>query len=92
MGRPNTRLIKNKENIGYFKALNSGLSAIQGKNTFIIVGNNDIQFHEDFLLNLDTIEYGNDIFVIAPNVITRDGFHQNPHCVERLSIFRKTGN
>jgi GT2 family glycosyltransferase len=91
LGRPNTRLLKNNENIGYFRALNIGLSAIQEKNTLIIVGNNDIEFHEDFLLNLNTIVYENDIFVIAPNIITRDGFHQNPHCAERLSIFRKTG-
>ena len=91
IGRPNTELIRNKENIGYFRALNIGLSAIQDKNTLVIVGNNDIEFNEDLLLKLNNIEYEDDIFVIAPNIITRDGFHQNPHCVERLSIFRKSG-
>jgi GT2 family glycosyltransferase len=91
VGRSTIELIKNEENIGYFRALNKGLSAIQEKNALVIVGNNDIEFNEDFLLKLNNIEYEDDIFVIAPNVITRDGFHQNPHCAERLSIFRKVG-
>lgn len=87
----NVKLIKNKENLGYFKALNVGISTIQDKRGIYIIGNNDLEFDKNFLIEINNIEYGDDILVIAPNVITRDGYHQNPHCLKRISTFRKAG-
>lgn len=89
--RTNIELIRNKENIGYFRALNVGLSIINEKEAFIVIGNNDIEFEKDFLVKLNKIHYEDEVLVIAPNVITKDGYHQNPHCLKRLSVFRKTG-
>ncbi len=91
LNRVNTKLIRNKDNLGYFKALNVGISTIQNNKALYIIGNNDIEFDENFLLKLNNIEYDDDVLVLAPNVITRDGFHQNPHLVNRVSKFRKTG-
>jgi GT2 family glycosyltransferase len=90
-GQPDIKLVRNKENIGYFRALNVGLSTLHDNNSIFIIGNNDIEFDDDFLVNLSAIEYGDNILVIAPNVITKDGFHQNPHCPERVSLFRRAG-
>ncbi|MEN6414762.1 MAG: glycosyltransferase [Veillonellales bacterium] len=86
----NINLLRNKENVGYFKALNIGICSVDDKdNSFFIIGNNDIQFKDDFLIKLDQIVYNNDVLAIAPNIITANGYHQNPHCVTRVSTFRK---
>lgn len=88
--KDNVLLIENTENIGYFKALNTGISTIPDKqNSLIIIGNNDLEFNEDFLLKLKQVEYDEKTLVLAPNIITKDGVHQNPHVVNRVSKFKK---
>jgi hypothetical protein len=55
----------------------------------VIVGNNDLTFDEDFLEKLAAGVYTDDTLVVAPNVITKDGYHQNPHCITRVPATRK---
>jgi len=78
-------LVYNEENIGYFKALNVGLDRIIDRDSHVIIGNNDLVFNEDFLNKLESLELSDDILAIAPNIITLDGVHQNPHVLKRFS-------
>lgn len=91
INRVNVKLIRNNENIGYFRALNVGISTIPDNKDICIVGNNDIEFDESFLLSINNVEYDQDVLVLAPNVIRSDGFHENPHFVKRVSKSRKAG-
>jgi len=86
----NVRLIGSPENLGYFGGLNTGLLSLETATfDYIVIGNNDLTFDQNFLKELSTRSYPEDVLVIAPNVITRDGYNQNPHCVTRVSAFRK---
>jgi GT2 family glycosyltransferase len=54
------------------------------------VGNNDVLFPNDFYQRL--IQNKNLFFkypVISPDIITTDGFHQNPHVIKKISKFRE---
>lgn len=89
----NVYLIKNHINLGYFGGLNEGIKkVVPTKNTIVIIGNNDLTFEKDFLLNLKLTEYDEDVLVLAPNIITRDGVHQNPHIVKSYSRLNKIKN
>ncbi|MBK5145046.1 glycosyltransferase family 2 protein [Budviciaceae bacterium BWR-B9] len=81
-------LIKNKENIGYFGGLNIAIRQID-KESPIIIGNNDLFFDDNFTKILNNKKYPDDVMIIAPNVITKDGYNQNPHCRKRVSTIRK---
>lgn len=90
---PSIHLILNSDNIGYFKGLNVGISYLRSKEEridHIIVGNNDLCFPNNFIAsiyaNLSKFSY---YPVISPNIITLDGFHQNPHVVKKISKFRE---
>jgi len=84
------RLIRSEINLGYFGGLNVGLANLSPSIDYhVVVGNNDLTFSDDFVLKLSNADYAEDILVVAPNVITADGFPQNPHCVTRVSAFRK---
>jgi len=90
---PSIHLIKNCENIGYFIGLNVGIKYLRNKEEkidHIIVGNNDLYFPNNFIGsiygNLSKFEY---YAVISPNIITLDGFHQNPHVVKKISKLRE---
>jgi len=86
----NVQVLRLRKNIGYFKGLNEGIKTInKDKNTVIIVGNNDLTFERDFIKNYKKISYENDVLVIAPNIITKEGRQQNPHVVEKVSNFEK---
>ncbi len=89
----NIHLIFNNENIGYFAGLNLGLDYLYGnmKNiTLVVIGNNDLLFPKNFF---STITKNFEIFsiypVISPDIITLDGFHQNPHVVKKISKLRE---
>jgi GT2 family glycosyltransferase len=87
---PGVMLLRSEINLGYFGGLNLGLSSLSlSKNDCVIVGNNDLTFADDFFSLLSSRKYADDILVVAPNVITADGYHQNPHCPGRVSGFRK---
>ena len=84
------KLIKSSINLGYFKGLNLGLKHLEkSKNDFIIIGNNDITFDDNFLKLLIKKKILDNIFIIAPNIITKEGVHQNPHFINKFSFFQK---
>lgn len=84
------KLIRNDSNIGYFKALNIGLAHVKiEKSSFCIIANNDLTFDNKFIENLEGLSFDDDVLAIAPNVITPNGIHQNPHCAGRVSKVRK---
>lgn len=86
----NLRIIWSTKNVGYFKGLNKGIvSTEKDDNTVLIVGNNDLTFNQNFLVNLKKIDYSIDILVIAPNIITKEGRQQNPHVVKEVSKIEK---
>lgn len=81
------------ENRGYFQGLNEGIlfakENFDSYNSFFIVGNNDILFREDFVSNLKIIKLHNEDLILAPDVITTDGSHENPHVIHKMSFLRK---
>lgn len=90
MNYPNLVLIKNENNIGYFPALNKGLDLIKrGTDDYVIIGNNDLTFQSDFLIKLDAISITEDVYIIAPNIISLDNDHQNPHIISKFNFIKK---
>jgi GT2 family glycosyltransferase len=85
----NVQLIRSPENSGYFPGLNVGLDAVEKtSDSFSVVSNNDLTFQSDFLVVLRRLNYDQQTCVIAPDVISADGRHQNPHCINHVSRFR----
>lgn len=81
-----------KENRGYFQGLNEGIQYAKQlctKNSFYIVGNNDITFKHNFLTELNKISLNENILVLAPDVITKAGSHENPHVIKKVGFLRK---
>lgn len=92
----NVVLLKNDCNAGYFRGLNIGIDYLREVYGFtgsdrVIVCNNDLKFRRDYFDKLLNIEYKEDELVIAPNIITNDGYHQNPLFIERVTKLRKIG-
>jgi GT2 family glycosyltransferase len=82
----NILLIRSNENTGYFGGLNLALeSANTGPLTYWIIGNNDLTFDEELLNKIfqSHAKLANDVFIIAPNIITQNNIHQNPHIIGR---------
>jgi GT2 family glycosyltransferase len=89
LSNPHVHLVKNPLNSGYFPGLNVGLDFIGSEDdSIVVVGNNDLTFQSDFSTTLRRLNYDSRTFVIAPNVISADGRHQNPHCINHVSRFR----
>lgn len=85
-------VILKKENRGYFQGLNDGIEFAQQKgikNTFYIVGNNDITFDETFISTLLLYKIDDADLVIAPDVVTTEGSHENPHVINKMGFLRK---
>jgi GT2 family glycosyltransferase len=79
-------VIENKENIGYFPALNVGITfAKSDESEKIIIGNNDLTYSKDFLTVLEVRNFSEEVLVISPDVLTLDGYHQNPLSNKRLT-------
>lgn len=86
------KLIFEESNLGYFRALNSGLKLVlkdSNQYSYVIIGNNDLIFNTDFFENLHTNNYDDDTMVISPNIIKTNGIHQNPFSIKRTSRIRK---
>ena len=78
------------KNLGYFGGLNYGLSISNaGDRQFVIIGNNDLQFDNEFCSDLHKREYDAKVFAVCPDIITADGLHQNPHILRRIGRFRR---
>jgi GT2 family glycosyltransferase len=75
------------ENIGYFPALNYGLTHCvkRFESDYIIIGNNDLVFEDSFLLKLSKRHYENNTYIISPNVVNIDNNHQNPQVKYRYT-------
>lgn len=84
-------LLISDSNLGYFKGLNLGIKwALDNSyNQYQIVGNNDLEFFPDFLKNLEQLDVKKNELVLAPDVITIEGIHENPHVIHKMSFLRK---
>jgi GT2 family glycosyltransferase len=79
------------ENIGYFPAISyvyKNYHEDMKNSDFLIIGNNDIVFNENFFLNLTQSKYNNDVFVISPSIINNNGLKQNPHILLRYTYLQ----
>lgn len=79
-----------EKNIGYFGGLNAGLDVLSNKEcSYTIIGNNDLKFSQNFLSELKKCRPDQRIMVLAPDVITLDGRHQNPLARKKLPAWHK---
>lgn len=77
-------------NNGYFHGLNDGLGLIDVKDyKYIVVGNNDIVFANDFPVKLKQANYADNVYAVCPDVRSSEGVHQNPHVVNRFNFFQR---
>lgn len=88
LGKKNIDLIFSEDNLGYFGGLNLGLEHVKSSD-YVIVGNNDLEFESEFCSRLVAAHYPDDVLVVAPDVITPDGYNQNPHCRRRVGRIKK---
>lgn len=78
--------VRSEINAGYFSGLNLGISKLPNdKYRFVVACNNDLFFDRDFCARLVHMVIRPNTQVICPNVITKDGIHQNPHHLNSLS-------
>lgn len=87
-------LILNSENVGYFRGLNIGIGFLRKQTSppleYIVVGNNDLVFPEDFLPRVqEHVDLFRSHAVVAPDMLTLDGVHQNPHVLFPITRVRK---
>lgn len=89
----NLHIIYHKKNVGYFKGLNLGINHLKTnfpEINLMVVGNNDVLFPKNFYSSILNKQKIFDKYpVISPNIITTDGFHQNPHVIKKISILRQ---
>lgn len=79
------------DNVGYFPALNKGLSLVGEKDrnsSYTIIGNNDLVFNESFFDGLVSGEYDSDIMAISPSVVTINNVYQNPSAAKKPSAYK----
>ena len=87
---PQVETILSDVNLGYFRGLNLGLERISiRQDDFVIVGNNDLKFQSNFIHQLFSKKYSSNVYVIAPDLVTLDGVHQNPHYLRPASRSKK---
>lgn len=80
------------ENIGYFPGINEGLRFLGGVGALdcVVIGNNDLIFPSDFCSLVRSFFLQNPHqFVLAPDIMTLTGEHQNPHVRNRISAMRE---
>lgn len=81
------KILRSDRNSGYFSGLNLGMRVTSGD--YIVICNNDLVFQDDFCQKLIEFNFSENIFAIAPNVVTKDGFRQNPHVLRRMNFLQK---
>jgi GT2 family glycosyltransferase len=85
-----TNYIRSPNNLGYFGGLNLGIEHTDiDTQDFIIICNNDLEFESYFCEKLLNSKYPNDVFAVCPDIITKDGIHQNPHRLKKMSYFKR---
>jgi GT2 family glycosyltransferase len=90
---PAVDLILNERNVGYFPGLNIGIAHLRERYPdvdVLAVGNNDLVFSPGFA---DLVDTHRDVFdawaVVAPDLVTPEGVHQNPHVLHPIGRLRK---
>ncbi len=81
------QLIEANENLGYLRGLNRGIAQVKLKSIpveYWILGNNDVLFEKDFLIQLYKVRYDRDTLVLAPNIKNASGVYENPHEIEPI--------
>lgn len=86
---PFASVLRPDKNLGYFPAISEALSLHALNYDIVIAGNNDLQYDENFSSTLSNATYQDNVMVVCPDVITSDGFHQNPHHKFRLTLLEK---
>jgi glycosyltransferase involved in cell wall biosynthesis len=77
-------------NLGYFGGLNYGLEHIQkDENYYVVICNNDLTLDQKFCSSLNGRSYPANVYAICPDVVTADGFHQNPHSLKKINWIRR---
>lgn len=83
-------VVRNEKNIGYFAGLNVGLNLVKGESQkTCIIGNNDVVFSERFLLDYEQLKLPEEAIVVCPDIVNRDGKHENPQLAGRASLAMK---
>lgn len=87
---PDAVLIKSETNVGYFKGLNLGIdwALKNGFSQYQVIGNNDIEFHDNFLEVLENLDLAENELIVSPDIITINGIHENPHVVKRVPTLK----
>jgi GT2 family glycosyltransferase len=90
---PSVELLFSPENVGYFPGLNLGIDHLRLRHPdveHLVIGNNDLVFPPGFR---ETVARHRDVLdrwaVVAPDLVTPDGTHQNPHVLHPISRLRK---
>lgn len=90
---PQATILYRTDNVGYFAGLNIGLAQIRRAHPeveHVVVGNNDLTFFSGFHEALASCE---DVLsrwaVLAPDLLTPTGQHQNPHVLAPISRARR---
>lgn len=78
-------LYRNDNNVGYFAGLNSGIRKASKDQDFLIIGNNDVTFERDFLITLNKLNFETKDIVICPDIVNKDGKHENPQLAGRAT-------
>lgn len=81
------RIIFSEKNVGYFGGLNIGIKHLETLNQYryVVIGNNDITFAKNFISLLKNEQHEDNVYIIAPSVVTDEGRLQNPHVIHRVS-------
>ena len=89
----NVELVLNEQNVGYFSGLNLGIAHMRlcfPEVAHFVIGNNDLVFPPGFR---ETVARHRDVLerwcVVAPDLVTPDGVHQNPHVLHPIGRMRK---
>lgn len=84
------KYLRPEKNDGYFGGLNYALLNLPvGEFFAVVICNNDLIFSSDFCLELLRLNFDKNVFVLCPDVITKDGYHQNPHLLNPMSYLKK---
>ena len=86
-------VVYNAENVGYFPGLNIGIERLRGLRSdcdLMVVGNNDLEFPQGFVANVVRNREVLDRWaVVAPDLVSPEGQHQNPHVLRPISRLRR---
>lgn len=83
--------IKNKENLGFAKGNNIGYRYAKEvyKADFIVMINNDTIINQSDFCEVIKYKFGSTSFsVLGPDIITKDGYHQNPLKKRDWTVFK----